>query len=116
MYRVVRYFEDLQDNSHPYSAGDKFPREGLIVSNERINELVSDNNKQHTQLIEYVDEEEAPVEEPITSHPEAMETFDEDSLSDMTTKEIIALAERRGYKITKLRKNDVIRQFLKQQG
>lgn len=105
-YRVVRYFTDLQDNNHAYNAGDLFPREGMTVSNERINELVSAENKQHTQLIRYEDEEESAE----------MVVYTEDSLSDMTTKEIKALAADRGYKITKNSKADVIEQFLKQQG
>lgn len=102
MYRVVRYFEDLQDNSHAYNVGDTFPREGMAVSEERLAELASNRNKQHTILIELVDET-------------PQETFDEESLSDMTRTEILSLADRRGYKITKLRKADVIEQFLEQQ-
>lgn len=121
MYRVVKYFTDLQDNGYAYNVGDKFPRDGMAVSNDRINQLISNANKQRTQLIKFVDEEEedisistpAPDDSPVAV--EAQETFDEDSLSDMTTKEIVALAERRGYKITKIKKADVIDQFLTQQ-
>ena len=36
MYKVIKYFTDLQDNEHPYNAGDTFPRDGLTVSRERI--------------------------------------------------------------------------------
>lgn len=127
MYRVVSFFTDLQDNSYAYNVGDVFPRVGMTVSSDRINELRSAENKQHKQLIEYVDEEEgiSIADEPqgdidsdfsYDSPIEAQETFDEISLSDMTTKEIVALAERRGYKITKIKKSDVISQFLAQQG
>ena len=55
-YRVVRYFEDMQDNNHAYNTGDKFPRDGMSVSIDRINELASDQNKQHTVLIVKEDE------------------------------------------------------------
>lgn len=58
MYRVVKYFEDLQDNRHPYNEGDIFPREGLTVTEERLKELSSENNKRKTRLIEF--EEDAP--------------------------------------------------------
>lgn len=51
MYKVVKYFTDLQDNSKPYNVGDVYPRKGLTVSDERIAELASSNNKQNTPLI-----------------------------------------------------------------
>lgn len=50
-YKVIRFFTDLQDNNHPYTEGDIFPREGLSVSDERIKELSSCNNLQKTPLI-----------------------------------------------------------------
>ena len=46
MYKVIKYFTDLQDNEHPYNAGDTFPRDGLTVSRERIIELATASNKQ----------------------------------------------------------------------
>lgn len=123
MYRVVRYFEDLQDNSYAYNAGDKFPRDGMSVSQDRIDELASANNKQGTVLIRL--EEDAPVVEDSQQNEivpddapvgEPERVYDENSLSEMTTKEIKMLATSRGYKITKFAKADVIDQFLKQQG
>lgn len=54
MYRVLRYFEDLQDGRHPYAEGDEFPRKGLDVSDERIIELKSPSNRQGVPLIEFV--------------------------------------------------------------
>lgn len=54
MYRVIKYFTDLQDDNHPYKEGDTFPRKGLKVSNARIAELSGDGNKQHCPLIEKV--------------------------------------------------------------
>lgn len=51
MYRVIRYFEDLQDRRHPYRAGDVYPRPGMQVSAERIAELAGSENRQHTPLI-----------------------------------------------------------------
>lgn len=124
MYRVVRYFTDLQDNNHAYEAGDTFPRDGMSVSQERIDELASMNNRQHTVLIQYEpdaimdDEPQEEVQEISDDSPvgESERVYDEDSLSDMTTKEIKALAVKRGYKITKFNKSDVIKQFLEAQG
>ena len=120
-YRVVRYFEDLQDNNFAYHAGEIFPREGKDVSVDRINELATDRTKQNTILIVKEDDEveevkadEQAVEETVETPADGKET--EDSLSGMTTKEIKALAAERGYKITKCAKADVIDQFLKQQG
>lgn len=55
MYVVTRYFTDAQDNEHPYHAGDTYPREGLSVSEERINNLMSGNNFQKISLIKKVD-------------------------------------------------------------
>lgn len=51
MYRVVKLFTDLKDKGHLYNVGDLFPRKGLEVSEDRIAELMSSKNKQHTPLI-----------------------------------------------------------------
>ena len=56
MYKVIKHFIDLHDNDHSYNEGDIFPREGVDVSEERIEELAGSNNKQHTPLIELVEE------------------------------------------------------------
>ena len=50
-YKVITYFTDLHDNDHPYHEGDKFPREGVTVSESRIAELASENNKRGIPLI-----------------------------------------------------------------
>lgn len=52
MYKVIKYFTDLQDDNHPYNVGDDYPREGLKVTKERIEELSSDRNKRKKPLIE----------------------------------------------------------------
>lgn len=102
-YRVVRYFRDLQDNNHAYNTGDTFPREGVNVSEDRIKELASTQNKQFCKLIEAVAEEPTEVK------------HTEETLEKLTTREIKTLAAERGYKITKNAKYDVIAQFLNQQ-
>lgn len=63
MYRVIEYFEDLQDNGQPYNVGDVFPKGNKKVTKERLNELATDKNRRHIPLIEKV--EEPKVEKPI---------------------------------------------------
>lgn len=60
-WRVISFFIDLQDGEHPYNVGDAFPREGRTVSEERIKELSTSQNKRKMPLIELVKE---PVKEP----------------------------------------------------
>ena len=55
-YKVIEYFEDLQDNGRPYNVGDVFPVDGNTVSAERIAELASDKNRLGVPLIEEVAE------------------------------------------------------------
>lgn len=62
-YKVIKYFTDLQDNEHAYKTGDTFPREGLEVSEKRLEELASANNKRGVALIELV--EDFPMPKPI---------------------------------------------------
>lgn len=52
MYKVIKFFVDLQDNAFPYNVGDVFPREGKEVSEERLAELSGSENKQGIPLIE----------------------------------------------------------------
>jgi hypothetical protein len=56
MYKVIKFFTDLQDNFHPYNVGEMFPREGLEVSAERLAELAGSDNKQGVPLIEAVEQ------------------------------------------------------------
>lgn len=62
MFVVIKYFEDLQDNKHPYNVGDIFPRKGLEVTEERLEELAGSDNKQGKPLIKKLElpEEEKP--------------------------------------------------------
>lgn len=65
MYKVIRYFTDLQDNNRPYNVGDPFPHIdcGYPVTKKRIAELSTENNLQKAALIRCIDEDatqEAP--------------------------------------------------------
>lgn len=51
MYKVIKFFVDLQDNNHPYNVGDVFPRKGHEVTEERLAELAGSDNKQGVPLI-----------------------------------------------------------------
>lgn len=70
MYKVLKYFVDLQDNNHPYNVGDTFPREGATANGERILELSGKNNKQGQPLIEAVEFMNKPEPEAYTEEPE----------------------------------------------
>ena len=62
MYRVIEYFEDLQDNGQPYNVGDVFPKGDKKVTEERLSELATDKNRRCIPLIKKV--EEPKVEKP----------------------------------------------------
>ena len=69
MYKVIKFFTDLQDDDHAYNAGDTFPREGMTVTKARLEELAGAGNRRGCPLIEKVAEEkpepaEAPKEAP----------------------------------------------------
>lgn len=81
-YKVIRYFVDLHDLGHVYCEGDIFPRDGLTVSDQRINELSSSDNRRGVPLIVKIKDTQECVsevkEEPLktetaVSTPEAVE-------------------------------------------
>ena len=71
-YRSVRKKEwhDLQDNGYVYKQGDIFPREGVEVSEERIKELSTINNKLGEILIQRVEIEEDNKQEEVVGGEE----------------------------------------------
>ena len=54
MYKVIKAFEDLQDNRHVYEVGNPFPRKGANVSEERLAELAGNTNRRGEPLIKLV--------------------------------------------------------------
>lgn len=54
IHLVIKYFEDKENNRHPYHVGDIFPVKGYEVSDERIKELETNDNRQKQPLIEAV--------------------------------------------------------------
>lgn len=63
MYKVVKFFNDLQDNGYAYHVGDTFPHDGFTVDEKRIKELATDSNRRHLILIEEVKETVAQTED-----------------------------------------------------
>ena len=53
-YRVITTFTDLQDNGYRYHTGDTFPRDGVEISTERVEELLTDKNRRRKPMIEEV--------------------------------------------------------------
>lgn len=72
MYRVIKFFTDLQDNNHAYKVGDIFPHDGMKVSEMRLKELSTDANRRHMPLIEKVEVEPVQIE-PIEAEEEPVE-------------------------------------------
>lgn len=64
MYRVINAFVDLHDADHEYAEGDIFPRDGIRVSEKRIQELSGKKNRRGIPLIEKI------MEEPAQKHEE----------------------------------------------
>lgn len=58
MYKAILFFKDLHDNRFEYRPGDVFPRSGLKVSQERLDELATNKNRRGKPLIEKVEETE----------------------------------------------------------
>lgn len=89
MYKVIKYFTDLQDNNHAYNVGDEFPHKGMEVSEKRLLELSTDANRRRVPLIEKVEiveneagetMEEVKAKEPVEGFmnpPEESEEFEE---------------------------------------
>lgn len=91
-YKVIHFFTDLQDNKHPYKVGDKFPRLGKDVTEERLAELAGKNNKQGKPLIAYVEDEKKIVkEQPVTESQ-----FTKTEINRMPINELKALASANG--------------------
>ena len=64
MYRVIKRFVDLQDGSHLYEVGEPFPRSGKEVSEARLTELATANNRQKMPLIEKIEDDQVTEQEP----------------------------------------------------
>lgn len=79
MYKAISYFKDMKDNMHSYNPGDTFPRDGLTVSEKRLEELSTNKNRRGKPVIEFVEEpiEEKQVEEVIPEESEVEKITEE---------------------------------------
>lgn len=98
-YKVVKNFNDRFDYNRRYLVGNDFPRQGLKVSGQRIEQLIGGG---------YIEE----LKEEIPFEPEV---FTAEKLSSMTIAQITALAQEYGYTITKSLKAEIIDEFMSQQ-
>ena len=62
MYKVIKHFFDLEDKNFEYKEGQMFPRKGSKVSEDRIEELLSNRNKLRTPLIKEIKEQKKKSE------------------------------------------------------
>ena len=74
MFRVIKYFTDMQDNNFAYNVGDEYPRKGMSVLPSRIKELAGKKNRQGCPLIEEIPE----VEESPRKKTKSVEKADEE--------------------------------------
>lgn len=51
MYIAKIRFADSWDGNHVYEVGDRYPRAGVTVTNNRLEELLSDDNSIGTPVI-----------------------------------------------------------------
>lgn len=91
--KVIKYFTDLQDNNHEYNEGDVFPREGKEVSEERLDELSTKNNRQGVPLIERVQEQINYNDMKISELKEIAKEREIEGYSDMKKAELIEVLE-----------------------
>ena len=73
MYKVIKYFTDLQDNGFAYKEGDEFPRKGITVLPSRLKELSTTNNRRKEVLIQEIPDEEPKKEKKSKSDEKADE-------------------------------------------
>ena len=88
MYKVIEYFEDLQDNGRPYHVGDIFPREGISVSVDRLTELSTNKNRRKKPLIKLM--------EVAVNQENDNKTFTKTEINRMPLAELKELAKREG--------------------
>ncbi|MCD8851642.1 Rho termination factor N-terminal domain-containing protein [Staphylococcus xylosus] len=88
-YEVIKYFIDLQDNDYEYNVGDIFPRKRLRVTDERLRELSTDENRQRVPLIKPISEAKDFSSMKVSELKEVAKKQNIDGYSDMKKVELI---------------------------
>lgn len=88
-YEVIKYFTDLQDNDYEYNVDDVFPRDGLKVSDDRLEELSTNKNRQCVPLIKPVFEEKNYSDMKVSELKEVAKKQGVEGYSDMKKAELI---------------------------
>ena len=84
-YLVIKQFKDLQDDGYKYGVGDEFPRPGLKVSKQRLEELSTNKNRRGVPVLEIIDEPE--VENEVTAKDEIVPEIPEKGTEESTVDE-----------------------------
>ena len=87
MYIVISSFKDLTDNQFEYMVGDLFPREGRTIneiSNERLEQLTSKNNKKGRVLIKNIELETTKTENTEEETKETEKTTEVENVEEET--------------------------------
>lgn len=92
VFIVDKYFVDLQDDLFEYNAKDLYPRKDYEPTKERIEELLSSDNRQNTPLISQVRLNSLKV----TQLKEIAIRNNIDGYSDKNKKELIELLKEKG--------------------
>jgi hypothetical protein len=97
-YKVISFFTDLQDLSYPYNPGDKYPRDGMTVSKDRIAELLGKNNRQGKALIKEIKENDKQSVAEETKEPDGTDEvkYTKTDINRLSTAELKDLATKEG--------------------
>lgn len=87
-YKVIETFVDLQDGNYRYNVGDKFPHDGIEVSEKRINDLSGKNNRRKRALIEKIDVADNAADEAVEVANEVADEITE-AIADVDEVEIM---------------------------
>lgn len=99
-YEVIRFFTDAQDNEHPYNVGDIYPRNGLSVKPERIQNLMNGNNFQRVSLIK-------PLLDNKAADKSESEQIGREDIIKMPFFKLKSVAKSYGIDVTDLKADDI---------
>lgn len=113
-YVVTRYFTDAQDNEYAYHEGDIYPREGLTVSEARINDLMSGNNFQRIALIKKVEKVEKPIKKHEKKEDENTEViWTADDINKMPFMKLKSVAKQNGIDVEDMKAAEIKEELIK---